>query len=229
MINHSKPVGNMRITALLVTAIILMPGCLLLGKESSDDSDETTTIVMNIFHGDSLENATANFTIKIELNHSAAPLHSANMRKHVEEGNYDMTHFHRIIDDFMIQGGDFERYDGTGGYAAEWYGYCNGQEANNSSSCPQASWTVPDEADNGLQHLHCMISMAKTPSPNTGGSQFFIMPGDIEHHDFLDGEHTVFGEVTHGCDNITTISEVATGQMDRPIVPVIIFSAEIVD
>ena len=219
----------MRITALLVIAIILMPGCLLLGKESSDDSDETTTIVMNIFHGDSLENATANFTIKIKLNHSAAPLHSANMRKHVEDGNYDMTHFHRIIDDFMIQGGDFERYDGTGGYAAEWYGYCNGQEANNSSSCPQTSWTVPDEADNGLQHLSCMLSMAKTGAPNTGGSQFFIMPGDIEHHDWLDGVHTVFGEVTHGCGSITTISEVATGQDDRPIVPVIILSAEIVD
>ena len=219
----------MRITALLVIAIILMPGCLLLGKESSDDSDETTTIVMNIFHGDSLENATANFTITIELNHSAAPLHSANMRKHVEEGNYDMTQFHRIIDDFMIQGGDFEHHSGTGGYAAEWYGYCNGQESNNSSSCPRNSWTVPDEADNGLQHLSCMLSMAKTGSPNTGGSQFFIMPADIEHHAWLDGVHTVFGEVTHGCGNITNISEVATGQNDRPIVPVIILSAEVVD
>ena len=55
------------------------------------------------------------------------------------------------------------------------------------------------------------------------------MPGDIEHHAWLDGVHTVFGEVTHGCGSITTISEVATGQDDRPIVPVIILSAEIVD
>ena len=71
--------------------------------------------------------------------------------------------------------------------------------------------------------------MAKTSAPNTGGSQFFIMPGDIEHHDWLDGVHTVFGEVTHGCGSITTISEVATDQNDRPIVPVFILSAEIVD
>jgi peptidyl-prolyl cis-trans isomerase B (cyclophilin B) len=219
----------MRITVLLVIAVTLMPGCILAKTSDKDSNSDSTTIVMNIFHGETLEEATANFTITIELNRSAAPLHSANMLKHVEDGNYDMTYFHRIIDDFMIQGGDFENYDGTGGYAAEWYGYCDSQERENSTSCPQTSWTVPDEANNGLQHLGCTISMAKTQQPNSAGSQFFIMPGDIEHHEFLDGDYTVFGEVTHGCGSITTISEVATGQNDRPVVPVIILSAEIVD
>ena len=218
----------MRITALLVIAIILMPGCILAKTSDKDSNDDFTTIVMNIFHGETLDEATANFTITIELNHSAAPLHSANMRKHVEEGNYDMTQFHRIIDDFMIQGGDFENYDGTGGYAAEWYGYCNSQESENSTSCPQTSWTVPDEVDNGLQHLPCMISMAKTQQPNSAGSQFFIIPEDSTPS-HLDGVHSVFGEVTQGCEHITTISGVETDSYDRPIVPVIIFSAEIVD
>ena len=218
----------MRITALLVIAIILMPGCILSKTSDKDSNDDSTTIVMNIFHGETLDEATANFTITIELNHSAAPLHSANMRKHVEEGNYDMTQFHRIIDDFMIQGGDFENYDGTGGYAAEWYGYCNSQESENSTSCPQTSWTVPDEVDNGLQHLPCMISMAKTQQPNSAGSQFFIIPEDSTPS-HLDGVHSVFGEVTQGCEHITTISGVETDSYDRPIVPVIIFSAEIVD
>ena len=88
--------------------------------------------------------------------------------------------------------------------------------------------TIYRASDNGLQHFACKLSMAKTSQPDTGGSQFFIMPDDINHHHWLDGVHTVFGEVTEGCEHITTISEVATGQNDRPIVPVIILSAEIV-
>ena len=140
---------------------------------------------------------------------------------------YNMTHFHRIIDNFMIQGGDFENHDGTGGYAADWYGYCNGQFVNNStnqSACNQSSWTLPDEANNGLLHVPCVISMAKTSQPNTGGSQFFIVPEDSTPA-HLDGVHTVFGEITQGCEHITTISEVNTDPYNRPIPPVMIYNA----
>ena len=163
------------------------------------------------------------------LNHSAAPMHADNMLKHVTAGNYNMTHYHRIIDDFMVQGGDFEKNDGTGGYAADWYGYCNGQAMANASNCANNEWTVPDEADNGLQHRSCMISMAKTSQPNTARSQFFLMPDDIDHHAWLDGVHTVFGEITDGCGHVTTISEVETDSEDRPVVPVIITSATVVE
>ena len=71
--------------------------------------------------------------------------------------------------------------------------------------------------------------MAKTSFPNSGGSQFFLMPDDITHHDWLDGVHTVFGEITEGCEHVTTISEVVTGSADRPIVPVMIYNATIND
>ena len=119
-------------------------------------------------------------TIAIELDGTAALMHVDNFIKHVEAGNYDGAIFHRIIDDFMIQGGDFQNGVGTGGYAYEWYGYCDGQKMNNSEDCSDPTlYTLPDEADNGLNHLACMISMAKTTQPNTGGSQFFIMPDDI--------------------------------------------------
>lgn len=224
----------MDLKAIIAIIIILVPGCLdnngLTTEEEFDGewtyNGEYSNITMNIFHGEDLESATANFTVKIMLNHAAAPIHSDNMYKHVTAGNYDMTSFHRVIDNFMIQGGDFQNHDGSGGYAADWYGYCNGQSGINQSNCGRASWTMPDEANNGLVHNPCVISMAKTSADNTGGSQFFIVPED-SNPTHLDGVHTVFGEITEGCEHITTISEVATGSNDRPIIPVTIYNATV--
>ena len=68
-----------------------------------------------------------NSKIKIQLNHSAAPMHSENFALLTLSGCYDNSIFHRIIEGFMIQGGDFQNNVGTGGYAAKWYGYCNGK------------------------------------------------------------------------------------------------------
>ena len=70
--------------------------------------------------------------------------------------------------------------------------------------------------------------MAKTSAPHTGGSQFFLIPSDSTPT-WLDGVHTVFGEITDGCEHVTTISEVETGSNDRPVVPVIITSATVVE
>ena len=193
------------------------------------DTDVSPVVAMEIYHGESLENALSVHNIEIELDLNAAPIHTDNFIKHVQAGNYNGATFHRIIDDFMIQGGDFENGDGTGGYAYEWYGYCYGQAMNSSAECPNSTlYTVPDEADNGLVHTSCKVSMAKTSAPNTGGSQFFIMPGDISQHTWLDGVHTVFGEVTSGCNSITLLSEVQTGNSDMPSIPVVINSATII-
>ena len=238
---HKETTGGstdtMKLRVVLLALVVLFPGCLEDTQEESSQPGESdyaengryTNISMEIIHGENVENATAQYTIRIMLNHAAAPMHADNMLKHVTAGNYNMTHYHRIIDDFMVQGGDFENNDGSGGYAADWYGYCNGQAMANASNCANNEWTVPDEADNGLQHRSCMISMAKTSQPNTAGSQFFLMPDDIDHHAWLDGVHTVFGEITDGCEHVTTISEVETGSNDRPVVPVIITSATVVE
>ena len=185
----------------------------------------SSEVTLKIYHGSSFEDALAKYTIVIELNHDLAPLHADNFRTHVLDCNYDGVIFHRIIDDFMIQGGDFENNDGTGGYAAKWYGICNGEETSQSDCPDPKDYNVPDEADNTLTHLPCTISMAKTSAPDSGGSQFFLMPDDITQHTWLDGVHTVFGTVTSGCEHITTISELETGQNDRPVLPVIIYSA----
>ena len=135
---------------------------------------------------------------------------------------YDTTIFHRVIDGFMIQGGDIEDRNGAGGYSGIWYGYCNGQMANadgqiyTSENCQQQDWTVPDEADNGLVHEPAVIAMAKTSAPNTAGSQFYIVPSDSTPS-HLDGIHTVFGAVLSGMDHVDAISEVLTGNADKPV------------
>ena len=140
---------------------------------------------------------------------------------------YDGTIFHRVIDDFMIQGGDFTNGDGTGGHAAKWFGYCNGAQTSEAECAGQTSYTIPDEADNGRNHEPCTISMAKTSAANTGGSQFFLIPNDSTPN-WLDGQHTVFGEITSGCNHVTAISATETGQNDRPVQDVELVSATFV-
>ena len=156
--------------------------------------------------------------IVIQLNHTAAPVHANNFALLSTMGCYDNVIFHRVIDDFM-KAGDFTNGDGTGGHAAKWFGYCNGDDTVASADCSPESYTIPDEADNGLLHEVCTISMAKTSQDNTGGSQFFLIPDDSNNGDgpsWLDGVHTVFGEVVHGCDVVKAISETETEQNDRP-------------
>jgi len=153
--------------------------------------------------------------ITIKLNPDLAPIHVENFVLNADKGNYDETIFHRVIDNFMIQGGDFTKYDGTGGHAAKWFGYCDGQETASSSTCAETSWSIPDEASNGLKHTAGALSMAKTANDNTGGSQFFIVPSDggASH---LNGKHTVFGYVIDGLEHIDSISNSPTGSGDVP-------------
>ena len=230
----------------LILIVIATPGCIedtdgssYCGEGTKWDSDAEkciigktpillfegnySTVTMQIIHANSTTEANLTYTITIELYHEDAPYHADNFRKHAEAGMYDDVTFHRVIDDFMIQGGDFENNDGTGGHAAQWYGYCDGDSMNSADDCSSETlYTLPDEAENGLRHLPCMVSMAKTSSPNTGGSQFFIMPDDITEHTWLNEVHTVFGKVISGCEHITTLSEAETVHPDRPVVPIII-------
>jgi cyclophilin family peptidyl-prolyl cis-trans isomerase len=138
-------------------------------------------------------------------------------------GCYDNTTFHRVIDDFMIQAGDFTDGDGGGGHAASWQGYCNGQSSQNSTACNATAWTIPDETNN-LTHQPFSLSMAKTSAANTGGSQFFILDGNTTA-DWLDGVHTVFGTVLDGYNVVEAISSVQTGQGDQPVNDVVIEEA----
>ena len=212
---------------------IFLAGVLVLAMINVANRGDTTTDIVEF---DLTWNGGANSgTVTIELYPDLAPVHVENFKLLVQNGDYDGTIFHRVIDDFMIQGGDFTRGDGTGGHAAKWFGYCNGDNTVSEADCQETSYTIPDEADNGLNHEPCTISMAKTTAPHTGGSQFFLIPSDSTPN-WLDGVHTVFGEVTSGCDHVTAISGVTTGNNDnsdqtsgdRPIQDVKLVSATFV-
>ncbi|MBJ14378.1 MAG: hypothetical protein CMB70_03305 [Euryarchaeota archaeon] len=199
---------------------------LILGMITIANSESTTTDYVDLNISWTENGVSKTGTVSLELYANASPAHAENFKQLVLQGKYDGTKFHRIIDDFMIQGGDFTNGDGTGGHAIIWDGYCNGQAMENSADCASTAWTLGDEADNGYVHDPCTISMAKTSSPHTGGSQFFLIPEDSTPS-HLNGVHTVFGTITSGCEHVTAISQVAVSgpQGSTPVDDVTIESA----
>jgi len=128
------------------------------------------------------------------------PITAGNFQKLVEKGFYDGTIFHRIIDGFMIQGGD---PTGTG--------------------CGGPGYAIKDEFTHKNRNDRGTISMANA-GPNTGGSQFFI---NLVNNSFLDSKHPVFGKVIEGMDVVDAMGKVKKGAMDRPVKEVKIESAKV--
>jgi cyclophilin family peptidyl-prolyl cis-trans isomerase len=128
--------------------------------------------------------------IVLELFDEDAPETVANFRRLAEDGFYDGLIFHRVIPDFMIQGG-CPQGTGTGG----------------------PGYTFKDEI-NDRKVARGALAMANA-GPNTNGSQFFIVT--VQSAEWLDGKHTVFGEVTEGMDIVDTISELPRDGRDRPL------------
>ena len=150
-----------------------------------------------------MSNATMNTTqgsIELELFDDDAPKTVENFRKLAGDGFYDGLTFHRVIKDFMIQGGCPEG-TGTGG----------------------PGYTFEDEF-NYHKVVRGALAMANA-GPNTNGSQFFIVTTDAAP--WLDGKHTVFGEVTEGMDTVDAIEGTETGAGDRPNEPQVIERVEL--
>jgi peptidyl-prolyl cis-trans isomerase B (cyclophilin B) len=135
--------------------------------------------------------------IKLELDAEKAPKTVANFLKYAEEGYYNGTIFHRVIDNFMIQGGGFD------------------------SNMPQkpTGEAVENEADNGLKNDFGTVAMARTMDPHSATAQFFI---NVKDNDFLNHSgknmqgwgYTVFAKMTEGSDVIDKIRSVSTGSRD---------------
>lgn len=146
--------------------------------------------------------------IKVELYTEKAPETTKNFIELAKQGKYDGVVFHRVIKDFMIQTGDFENADGTGGYSYKGPGTY-----------------LEDEFGKGLKHEYGTLSMANS-GPNTGGSQFFIVQAK-DGTSWLDGKHAIFGKVSDGMDIVEKIAAAETGAMDRPVEDIIIEKVEI--
>jgi len=150
---------------------------------------EPTKVLLNTSMGD----------ITIQL-FDDMPVTAGNFKKLVEKGFYDGTIFHRVIDGFMLQGGD-PTGTGRGG----------------------PGYSIKDEFTKHNKNDRGTISMANA-GPNTGGSQFFI---NLVDNNYLDKAHPVFGKVVEGMDVVDKIGKVKTSAQDKPLTVVKIVAAKV--
>ena len=155
-------------------------------------------------------------TILLELDADKAPKTVENFLAYVKSGHYEGTIFHRVIEDFMIQGGGLDA------------------DMNSLTTLDP----VENEADNGLKNLEGTIAMARTPDPHSASAQFFINTTDnsfLDHRDKTDDGwgYCVFGKVIDGMKVVEKIGETATthrmGYQDVPEETIIIESAALLD
>jgi peptidyl-prolyl cis-trans isomerase B (cyclophilin B) len=173
-------------------------------RASNTQPQEYSMVIIRTTFGD----------IKLELDADKAPKTVANFIRYAQEGYYNGTIFHRVIDNFMIQGGGFD---------------------TDMQQKPTQE-PIENEADNGLKNDFGTIAMARTMEPHSATAQFFI---NVKDNDFLNHSgknmqgwgYTVFGKMTEGEEVLDKIRAVATtsrnGHQDVPTDPVIIESVEI--
>lgn len=153
--------------------------------------------------------------IVLELNSEKAPKTVANFLSYVKSGHYDGVIFHRVIDNFMVQGG--------------------GMDANFKEKPTKDS--IENEADNGLTNEEGTVAMARTSAPHSASAQFFI---NVKNNTFLNHTsktpqgwgYAVFGKVVEGMDIVNTIKKVKTGNRghhsDVPVENIVIESAKVI-
>lgn len=229
--------GQILILFAIIIAMSLIGGC---KKEEKlgGEKDMTLEQLQPPVKGEEVAVITTNHgTIKVRFFPEIAPKAVENFKTHAKNGYYDGVTFHRLIPDFMIQGGD---PDGTGMGGESIWGNA-----------------FEDEFDIGYRNFKGALSMANS-GPNTNGSQFFIVQkGEVEEDIlsqmkdlgeekgfpegvikayeelggtyWLDFKHTVFGQVFEGMDIVDKIATLETGANDKPIEPVIMEKVEIVN
>jgi peptidyl-prolyl cis-trans isomerase B (cyclophilin B) len=191
----------------LLTAVVLVCGCGEGAKKANFERNMMTSETKTV----KLETSMGN--IVIELNEQAAPITVKNFLGYVEEGFYDGMIFHRVIPDFMIQGG---------GFTAEMVE-------------KQTREAIINEAKNGLKNERGTIAMARKPHPDSATVQFFINHRDNAPLNYVENGnpgYAVFGKIIEGMDVVDAIASVNTttrmGYDDVPVKAVVIKSARVV-
>ncbi len=161
-------------------------------KKAPEKGEEVVTLHTN--YGD----------ISFKFFPEVAPMAVYSFKALAKDGRYDGTIFHRVINNFMIQGGDYTNFNGTGGASAY------GEEFDL-------------EISDYLTNIEGSVAMANR-GPGTNGSQFYI---NQINNNYLDGNYTVFGQVYEGMDVVNAIASVKTGANDKPLKDVILESAEL--
>lgn len=195
---HKRFKGFYLAFALLTLAAIVLAGCgASEDKEAAKETAGNTDYAADVKEKPIVTITMANDEkIVIELDPSTAPNTVANFISLVEEGYYDGLIFHRVIPDFMIQGGD-PNGNGSGG----------------------PDYTIAGEFssngfENNLKHERGVISMARAQDPDSAGSQFFIM---VKETPQLDGDYAAFGKVIEGMETVDAIVSVEKGRSDKPL------------
>ena len=176
---------RIRLISMFCVAVMIIPTLgLAAGKKKGKKADKNPVV----------EIVTSMGAIQVELFPDKAPKTVENFVKYVKSGHFNGTIFHRVIDNFMIQGGGFD--------------------AKYEKKPTRAS--IKNEADNGLTNERGTVAMARTPNPHSAAAQFFI---NVKNNDFLNHQgktlkgwgYCVFGKVVKGMDVVDKIKKVPTG------------------
>jgi peptidyl-prolyl cis-trans isomerase B (cyclophilin B) len=183
--------------SLLLASVLLMP-CMAACTDEIDNLPNVVVIDVKDYG-----------KITVELYPDIAPITVKNFKKLVNEKFYDGLIFHRVIENFMIQGGCPDG-NGTGGYTDE--------KGNKVTIKGEFSG---NGFKNTLAHTPGVISMARSSLPNSASSQFFICHKAAPH---LNGQYAAFGKATEGMDVVDAIAKVSTNASDKPLTDVVISS-----
>jgi len=197
----------LKLTLVIIFSLFLLTGCVKTTSDGNTGSTQTPNTKQLTAMINSTPQPNQNVTlkttkgdIKIELFNETMPITANNFLRLAKEDFYDGVIFHRVIDGFMIQGGDPEG-TGMGG----------------------PGYTIPDEFGEDNQNNRGTIAMANS-GPNTGGSQFFINQVD---NNYLDAKHPVFGKIVEGMDIVDAIAKAEKDQDDKPLESVVIEDIEV--